>query len=229
MNVKHSCILALLFLTPIPSLYAADPLLAPNLAAVGLWIGEATLREVTHTAGGTNAPTSDQAQLRVIVHVASDGRVRLLKDITIAQKTGNPPSVILVTDSSLLPTVTGVVRKGGKLVGRRIASAAFDFTGNELLLNGGIGQNFRCEGTVTLDPNHPTNPFRHQYHPNFSSGFQISRNIRLSFAQAASNLNGVDQLAGTYEEVIAGLHKSTLTTKGTIVLNRISGTGVLNQ
>jgi hypothetical protein len=229
MKVHH--VLIPLFAVFIFTTCAAESSLSPNPGAAGLWVGEVTLREVTFALANTNAPTADQAQIRVILHVSSNGVVRLLKDVIIAQKTGaaNSNSVILITDSKLLPGVTGVVRRGGKLVGRRLATAAYDFTGNELLLTGGLGENFRCNGSLTLPSDHATNPFRHQYHPDHSQGFEITRNLGLSFSQPMSNVNGVDQLTGVYEESIAGLHKTALTTKGTVVLNRISNTAVLNQ
>jgi hypothetical protein len=210
---------------------SAEPALTPNPAAAGLWVGEVTLREVTHAAGGTNAPTADQAQVRVILHVDSSGAVRLLKDVTIAQKTGavSANALILVTNPSLLPGVSGVVRRAGKLVGRRIATAAYDFDGNEFALTGGIGQNRRTEGTFVLRANHPTNPFRHAYHPDHATGFEITRKIALNFAQPVSNVNGVDLLAGTYEETVTGLHKTTLVAKGTVALHRISTVPALNQ
>ncbi len=219
--------LAALFLT----VSAVEPVLAPNPAAAGLWVGEVTLREVTHARGGTNAPTADQAQLRIILHVAADGAVRLLKDVTIAQKTGplTPNSVILITDQTFLPTVSGVVRRGGKLVGRRIASAAYDFVGNEFQFTGGIGQNFRCEGTLALPADHVTNPFRHQFHPDHEHGFDITRAIVLRFSQPMSNVNGLDQLTADYQETITGLHKSALTTKGTFMINRITPVALLNH
>jgi len=203
--------------------------LAPNPAAAGLWAGEVTLQQVTHARGGTNAPTMDQAQMRILLHVSANGAVRLLKDVTIAQRTGSNPGVVLVTNPALLPGLSGVVRRGGKLVGRRLAAAGYDFAGNELSLAGGIGQNFRCEGTLTLAADHPTNPFHHRYHPEHASGFEIRRAIALRFTQPISNLNGMDQLAGEYEETISGLHKATLTTKGIVALNRLSPVGLLNQ
>ncbi len=58
---------------------------AKNPAAAGLWIGEVTLASVTHAAGNTNAPTVDKAQMRLLLHVSTDGTVRLLKDVTAAR------------------------------------------------------------------------------------------------------------------------------------------------
>ncbi len=206
--------------------------LTPNPAAAGLWVGEVTLQQVTHARGRTNAPAADQAQLRIILHVTASGAVYLLKDVTIAQKTpepGSPPSILFVTDPASLPGLSGVVTRGGKLVGRRLATAAYDFAGNELPMTGGLGENFQCEGRITLAADHPTNPFRHKYHPDHATGFEITRSLGLRFTQPMLNVNGVDQLTGEYEETLVGLHKSPLTTKGTVVLSRIGAEEMVPQ
>ncbi len=138
-------------------------------------------------------------------------------------------SVILVTDPSLLPGLGGAIRRSGKLVGQRFATAAYDFPGNELVLNGGIGQNFACNGTLALPADAATNPFRHKYHPDHAQGIAITRALSLKFTRAMVNVNGVDQLNGDYEETLTGLHVTALTARGTVLLNRLSPVGVLNQ
>lgn len=229
---------------------AQSPVVQKNPGAAGLWIGEVTLNAVTHAAGNTNAPTVDKAQLRILLHVAADGTVRLLKDVTAARKNvsgGTPPpppppgqpvvpsdpfaatSVILVTNPTLLPGLTGVIRRNGKLVGQRFATAAYDFPGNELLMAGGLGQGFACKGTNVVSADSATNPFRHKFHPAHGTGIQVTREISMRFTRAMSNVNGADQLNGDYEETVTGLHRVALKTQGTVQLNRLSPVDVLNQ
>lgn len=216
---------------------ARGQVLAPNPEAAGLWVGEITVNQVTHVAGGTNAPVADATQLRVILHVGTNGVVRLLKDVTVARKRSRTPdtapatdaSLILVTNPSLLPGLGGVIRRNGRLVGQRLATASFDFPGQELILEGGLGANFRCAGTLELAPAHPTNPFRHPFHPNLGVGVRVTRALGMRFTQPASAVQGVTQLTGEYEETVTGLHRAPLVAKGVVVLNRVSGVGVLNQ
>lgn len=105
--------------------------------------------------------------------------------------------------------------------------------------NFGPGQT-NLVGTIVLPANHPTNPFRHRRHPDHTTGFDITRNIKLSFdgsdgdALATAGF-GVQRITGTYEEEIFGLHKPLgpnqnigLKVKGTFQLNRISLIDALN-
>jgi hypothetical protein len=80
----------------------------------------------------------------------------------------------------------------------------------------------------------PTNPYRHKYHPDHTVGFDLIRVFSLEFTGAqgdplaAAPAYGVDRITGTYRESIAGLHKITLKTEGTVTLNRISTVANLN-
>lgn len=94
--------------------------------------------------------------------------------------------------------------------------------------------------TIYLPANHPTNPFRHRRHPDHTTGFDVTRRIRLDFnGDTASTLAragyGVDRITGTYREEIFGLHKPLgpeknvgLRVEGTFELNRISLIDALN-
>jgi len=97
--------------------------------------------------------------------------------------------------------------------------------------------------TVVLPANHPTNPFRHRRHPDHSTGFDITRNVRLDFDALGTNSlamsYGVNKITGTYREEVFGLHKPLgpqpdtspigLKTEGRFELNRISLIDTLNN
>ena len=98
-------------------------------------------------------------------------------------------------------------------------------------------------GTLSLPANHPTNPFRHRRHSDHSTGFDITRNIRLDFDGDPTNgLDrvgfDVDRITGVYREEVLGLHKPLgpdpanapigVKTEGTFELNRISLIDTLN-
>jgi len=97
--------------------------------------------------------------------------------------------------------------------------------------------------TIVLPANHPTNPFRHRRHPDHTTGFDITRNIRLDFDDLGTNSlamsYGVNKITGTYREEVFGLHKPLgpqpdtspigLKTEGRFELNRISLIDALNN
>lgn len=94
-------------------------------------------------------------------------------------------------------------------------------------------------GTVVLPANHPTNPFRHRRHPDHTTGFDITRNLQISFDASTNGLAhagyGVDRITGTYREEIFGLHKKLgpnqdigLRVEGSMELNRVSLIDTLN-
>jgi hypothetical protein len=96
-------------------------------------------------------------------------------------------------------------------------------------------------GQIMLAANHPTNPFRHRRHPDHTSGFNITRNIRIDFdaaqeeGQIPSVTRGVSTVSGFYREEVFGLHKPLgpdknvgLRTEGRFQLNRVSTIGTLN-
>jgi hypothetical protein len=99
----------------------------------GLWVGEVTLTKVNESVGGINAanqlvfndpkvptPVASSAHLRIILHVDSQGQVRLLKSVAALSKGSNQPPA-LITDPSLYPNFSS------SAVGRRVTAAAFDF------------------------------------------------------------------------------------------------------
>ncbi|MBT4819720.1 MAG: LamG domain-containing protein, partial [Lentisphaerae bacterium] len=229
----------------------------------GLWIGRVVLsavnevQKVTPTDPGNPAPTDDTASFRAIVHVDESGIVRLLKHVTLMQKAENQTEntideenitdnvarqIVLVSDDTKLPEFQGLIERRGKMIGKRISTVAYSFEGNEVELVGGVGGGLSLTGTITLPRLHPTNPFRHKYHPdhrnvnpdNADYGYEIVRNITFSFARPGGGVfesggYGVDRLVGTYYEEVSGLHKVPIRVAGSVVLDRISSVAVLNE
>lgn len=226
--------------------------LLPNPASAGLWVGDVTLSEVTYAAAGSpTQPVADSAQFRLLLHVSANGSVKLLKEVTLLRKTVSLPTaptgpgtlpvptstpsatatVMLLTDLSLLPGLTNVVRVDGKVRGQRLATAGYDLPEGvrELPLAGGLGTNFRCAGTNVLAPDALTHPFRHAFHPDHTAAPEITRAFTFAVSNSLNPINGLDQLSGSYQETITGLHKAPLTAQGTVTLVRISPVSVLNQ
>lgn len=153
-----------------------------------------------------------------------------------------PGRTVVVTDETLIPQIVGTA----EIVGRRISSVAFGF--NQPLLAGSAFGTGVVNGTVTLDYDHPLNPFRHIYHPDHNNlderfeqklpegkeSFSVSRLLLLEFTAAdPSDLNppgwGDTELGGTYRETITGIHRSAIQVSGNFHLVRVSPAAVLNQ
>lgn len=113
---------------------------------------------------------------------------------------------------------------------------------NFVELSGALVPNQTVTGTAFLGEDHPTNPFRHKFHPDHQYGYDITRNFTLKVSAPASGESfdrggyGVDRLTGIYREEIFGLHKALgqarnigLITEGVFILNRITYKDSLNQ
>jgi len=221
--------------------------LQSDASSKGLWIGNITLTRVNEVQKALNGvsrtatPTADAASMRVLLHVDAAGRTRMLKDVVIMQTytdpndSTSPKRVVLVTDPSRLHQFQGIVERSGKLVGLRQGSVAYDFPRNELGLVGGIGKGVACAGTINLEADAATNPFRHRYHPDHRSGFTIGRQFSFQFDGASTDPlsegpnYGVQRLTGAYQETLTGLHKIALRIEGAVTLDRVSTVDVLND
>ncbi len=239
----------------------------------GLWVGSATITNVNEANSVqplAPRPTRSPFTLRLLVHVNADAQPRLLKEVVQMWQestrtndgAGNlvvdkPGRFVLLTDATLIPQFEGGALRGGQAVGRRLSTVDYDFpagSSNYLAMTGtfAVGQTANC--AITLDPNFPTNPFRHKFHPDHDNKdrlfqplppnlpveqqevYRVSRNVELNFSAtdpAGASLSSIEYgdsvIGGTYRETILGLHKTNLVVSGTFRLTRVNNSPVLNQ
>lgn len=115
--------------------FDADPLDAGTTDGsrfAGLWVGTVTAESVTsltETASPVN-PTASRAQLRMLIHVDTNGVPVLLSHVMRMQtKTADPsvaPEEVLILDEAQIPYYEGILERGGKKVGIRYETVAFD-------------------------------------------------------------------------------------------------------
>jgi hypothetical protein len=216
---------------------------APELR--GLWIGTVAIQKVGEVhSDSTTDPTTVAAefQFRILIHVDKDERIRLLKEVIQMWQDGNngePGHFVLLTDDSLIPQYKGVSLQDGELVGRRISSVAYDFPGHYVDMNGSFGGMLSCN--IVLEPDFPTNPFKHKYHPDHDNlsadyklpteeAYRITRKITLGFENPDGTELGAGYsiLGGTYREEVMGLHKNPIIAEGKFSLILATVTDVLN-
>jgi hypothetical protein len=228
----------------------------------GLWIGEAVINAVSQPAHQTDPMltrrTGGEFQFRLIVHVDAKGAALLLQNVLQVRKpptfkpdpenpqlniVDQPARTVVLTDEALIPQIIGST----DVIGRRASSAAFAFK-EPVALSGGPFGGGTLNGSVTLDYDHPLNPFKHVYHPDHNNlderfeqklpegqkAFTVNRALSLEFTTTdPSGLNppgwGDTELGGTYRETITGLHRSTIQMSGNFRLVRILPAAALNE
>jgi len=216
---------------------------------------------------GEMQPTADSAFIRVILHANGADETRLLSHVVLARISGVENSLdskeLLFTDEEKLSNLYDSIKKSDKrLVARRIETVSYDLPRknpppdplpskfdpsrleqdyeSEHLLAGkvGPGETVRTrKGTLVLDPWHRSNPFRHAYHQDHTTGYRILREMEFTFDPASSDRDkfqgnyGVDILTGIYRESIEGLVKpgEKVTMSGSFTLKRISLADKLNR
>jgi hypothetical protein len=154
----------------------------------------------------------------------------------------------LLTDDSLIPFFSGSALRDGESVGRRISTVGYDFptisSNNFLNLSGAFAIGEMMTATLALPFDHPTNPFKHRYHPdhdNLDAGFSapvmesFTTMRQIELAPSASPPDGppvpdygYNLIGGAYRETITGIHKRSIHVSGTFRLSRISLIAELN-
>lgn len=114
---------------------ATETLPEANAANAGLWVGEASVTEVTSFVedGAPVRKAATPAPIRIILHanpMNDAGNVHLLSQVTLMQtKTADSsvrPEPVLVIERESIPFFEGVQERDGKRVGLRIESVAYD-------------------------------------------------------------------------------------------------------
>lgn len=236
---------------------AGDPIMLS-----GLWLGEVEINAVSESqrAGVIPEDAPQTFSQRFLIHVDLTGQVNLLKDVIQMWEEGTrvpspddptlnevdePGRFVLITDSSLLGLYTGASLRGGEPVGQRYSTVAYDFEGDTLEFDGEFGPGNQISTTLVIEPELPTNPFLHRYHPDHDNrdaqflnyreeAYQVVREMRLTFTEDDPTGStppgwGETLVGGFFEESITGLHKNTIFTSGEFRLRRISAVPVLNQ
>lgn len=231
----------------------------------GLWVGTATINAISeaHSANPTNpTPTKSELNLRLLLHVEANGQTRLLKEVIQMWRNGTftndssgnrvvdkPGEYVLLTDDTLISMFSGATLRDGESVGRRVSTIGYDFpsssSNNFLNLTGTLAIGQSLTGTLILPHDHPTNPFKHKYHPDHDNlnarfdgpaveSYTSSRQIELTFASSPPAGNpavpdfGFNEMGGVYRERITGIHKNPIHLSGTFRLSRVSQIAELN-
>jgi hypothetical protein len=228
------------------------PVSVTGVSYAGLWVGEATIRMVSqpHSVDPlTLKDTGSEFSIRLIVHLDDGGQARLLREV-VQLWNEDTSSYVLVANESRLGEFTPGALRDGQPVGRRISTAAFGFSGPVDM----IGQFALCPepcsdslgATVGLPWDDPTNPFRHQYHPDHrlvEQSYNVLRSIGLSFVAHGRDGNpipgapilswGSTDVGGIYTETIT-LQKEDFDPlpyevhiEGTFLLHKVSSIGQL--
>jgi hypothetical protein len=215
------------------------PATARKASLAGLWIGEASVRAVeSKVPGFTQTDTPQGYPLRYLIHVDDAGAARVLSQVFLGKLAGETPQDGITPLESNLSTAD-------KAGASRIVAAHLPL--DRVLATTGsfaVGSSLSC--TIATPFNDPVSPFVHQYHPDHDNqsgstalvsgqeSYDISRAV--TFTLSATPPEGVSPIgyggsviAGTYAEVISGLHKETLEVSGTFTLRRVSEIGTLTQ
>ena len=215
------------------------PVTARKASLAGLWIGEAVVGGVqSKVPGSADTDTPQGYPLRYIVHVDDAGAARVLSQVFVGKLDGETPQDgITPLEINLSPT--------DKAGASRIVAAHMPLD-RVLATTGSFAAGSSLSCTIGTPFNDPASPFVHQYHPDHDNksgstalvsgqeSYDISRAV--TFTLAATPPQGVSPIgyggsviAGTYAEVISGLHKETLKVTGTFTLNRVSEIGTLTR
>lgn len=228
----------------------------------GLWVGEISVDKVSEAqqGGTTPTPTVRTFSQRVLMHVDNAGQVRLLKDVIqmwqegttqpsaldpTLEEVAQPGRFVLITDKNLVGLYRGATTRDGASVGLRYSTIAYDFVGDELEMDGDFGGDRTLQAAVVIEPDLPTNPFLHKYHPDHNNldeqflnyreeAFRVVRDMQFVFAPQPPADDpapgwGDTRVGGDFAESIVGLHRNPIFVSGRFELRRVSAVPVLNQ
>ena len=194
-------------------------------------------------------PTDDKFVFPVLIHLSDTGEYTLLTEVTM-RATEDGQRLLQTPDCppKQCDQYEGAWIVNGQSFSRRVSTAAFAFE-NDLRMESAGGFSGTLRGTIVIDPNHPLNPFRHEFHPDHdcldedglplspgaveSECFRVARFIEFVFdpdpPEGSAILNwGSSVVGGTYKETLVGLHQSPLRVEGDFELSRVSSIEKLN-
>jgi hypothetical protein len=215
------------------------PVTARKASLAGLWIGEASVRAVeSKVPGSADTDTPQGYPLRYLIHVDDAGVARVLSQVFVGKLAGETPQ----DGVTPLEINLSLADKAGA---SRIVAAHMPLD-RVLATSGSFAAGSSLSCTIATPFNDPASPFVHQYHPDHDNksgstalvsgqeSYDISRAV--TFTLAATPPQGVSPIgyggsviAGTYAEVISGLHKESLQVTGSFTLRRVSEIGTLTQ
>jgi hypothetical protein len=156
-----------------------------------------------------------------------------------------PGRFVLLTDKDLIGLYNGASTRDGTPVGIRYSTVGYDFDGEALELEGDFGGDRTLQAAIVVEPDLPTNPFLHKYHPDHNNldeqflnyreeAFRVVRDMQFVFSPeppdgVAQPGWGDSRVGGTFEEAIVGLHRNPIFVSGRFELRRVSAVAVLNQ
>ena len=180
-------------------------------------------------------PTSSEFQIRVILHVAADGKTKLLQraiqvwedgtSVPDPKNTGYflpgaPGRFKLFSNEVAARNYLGATIRRGSQIPRRLSTAAYPLA-SPLLMGGTFG-NGTLTGNVLLGYDDPLNPFVHKFHPqhdNLNARFEESKlppgveslavNRLVSFQFSATRPDGRTS-PGWGDSELGGTYKETI-------------------
>jgi hypothetical protein len=215
------------------------PVTARKASLAGLWIGDASVGGVqSKVPGFTDTSTPQGYPLRYLIHVDDAGAARVLSQVFIGKLAGQTPQ------DGITPLEINL-SSADKASASRIVAAHMPLD-RVLATTGSFAAGSSLSCTIATPFNDPASPFVHQYHPDHDNksgstalvsgqeSYDISRAV--TFTLAATPPQGVSPIgyggsviAGSYAEVISGLHKESLQVTGSFTLRRVSEIGTLTQ
>ncbi|MBI5074312.1 MAG: hypothetical protein HZB62_03990 [Nitrospirae bacterium] len=152
----------------------------------GLWVGTVSVDKVTESqipsndAFTTPTPVASPFKFRILLHVDANGNTRIIKDVIQMWKPGNPGHYALITDDTLIPNNFVCDNLADTEFCHRISTAAYDFDGLHVSMNGDFSLTGLLTGQLILTPANPTNPFMHRFNPehdNLTEEFKPLNNL----------------------------------------------------
>jgi hypothetical protein len=231
------------------------PVSASTTPRTGLWVGSAVVTTVDQITAapdpqpdGTSlvdvttdadAETPAAFPVRLILHRADDGTVRLLQQVYLGKNLAGE-LIISTSESALDPAELSSAR--------RLSSATFPLGEQVTKTGADLGLSGASAFSSVLSYTAATNPFLHTYHPDHDNkdaqfnptplpegveSYNVARAITMSYVADPATLGlselgwGSTVLGGNYQETVSGLRAQDITVKGVFILRRVSDVATL--